>query len=489
MYLGIDVGTSAVKAVLVDGRQRHVAEASVPLATETPGPGLSEQRPEAWREAATLACRSLREGTREALGSVRAIGLSGQMHALVALGADDRPLRSAILWNDARAAAEAAEIAHGRPDLARIAGVRCMASFVAPKWRWMQRREPDLARRTRRLLAAKDWLRLWLTGEAATDPVDAAGAWLLDEAARTWSAPILEAVGLDRSLLPPVIEGDAAAGRLRADAAGELGLPPGIPVAAGTGDAAAGAIGLGQIGDGDAFVSLGTSGQLFVTTAAYRPAVETMVHAYAHGLPGRWFQMAALLNGASALAWWAGVCRATPQRLAAEAAAMGKPDADAPFFLPYLSGERTPHDDPHATGLFAGLRTRDTRADLTRAVMEGVAFCFADARSALEASGTAIGPVTITGGGARSRFWVELIADAIERPVLAPARSATGPAFGAARLARIAAGDGDAASVCRPPRLSATIDPDAAGASRVASRFAIWRRLYAERVIRSTAGR
>jgi xylulokinase len=305
-YLGIDLGTSAAKAVLVDDDQVVVGQATAPVSTDRPRELWSEQDPETWWVAVETAVGRLRRETPEPFAKVRSIGLSGQMHGAVLLGADDRPLRPAILWNDGRSYREADELARVS-GLAPIVGVLPMAGFTAPKLLWLSRHEPEIVRSLETVLLPKDYIRLKLTGERVTDMSDAAGTWWLDQAARDWSDAALAATGLERSRMPILVEGSAAAGSLRRDVAARWGLPGSVIVAGGAGDAAAGAVGLGAISDGAAFLSLGTSGQLFVTTGRYRPAPQDMIHAFCHALPGLWFQMAAILNGASCLAWAAGL--------------------------------------------------------------------------------------------------------------------------------------------------------------------------------------
>jgi xylulokinase len=472
MYIGIDIGTSNVKAVLVDAHQTILAEGSIPLATLRKKPEDAEQNPVDWIAATEDALLEVRSKAPVPYAATRAIGLSGQMHGLVALGTNKRPVRPCLLWNDPRAAAEARDIEQNFPALSSRTGVLCMASFIAPKWLWLQRHEPRTAAVTRQLLLPKDYVRLYLTGELNSDPVDGAGSWLLDEETRDWSPDVLEAVGLDRTRLPEIRESIDVAGRLRANVAERLGLSKSVEVVIGAGDAACGSIGLGQIEDGDAFISLGTSSQLFVTTGQYRPSVKTLVHAFAHGLPGRWFQMAAMLNGASTLAWWASICGADPSVLEREVAETHP--APGPTFLPYLAGERTPHNNPNASGTFHGLKPGTSRAQMTRAVMEGVAFTLADARKALEASGTTIETVGFTGGGAKSATWAQMIADAIERPVIRYADAAVGPAFGAARIARIGTSSETPTSIATKP---AIIDQFEAR-NNVSERLRQWRALY-----------
>ena len=459
-FLGLDIGTSAVKAVLVDGDQQLLAEAEVPLATSRPQPLWSEQDPEAWWTATRAALATLGSAARGAWGGVRGIGLSGQMHGAVVLGADDRPLRPAILWNDGRAQAECRVLAERVPGIGRIAGVPPTPGYTAPKLLWLQAHEPDLFARVARVLLPKDYVRLKLTGEYATDPVDAAGTLWLDEARRAWSPEIVAATGLREAQLPRVVEGSEPAGAVRPAAATALGLPAGIPVAAGAGDAAAGAIGIGAIEDGDAFVSLGTSAQYFVTTAAYRPYPERLIQAYCHGLPGRWYQCAALLNGASCLGWAAQLLGEPDiPALVARVEARWRGPARV-LFLPYLMGERTPHDDPHARGVLFGLAPDTDAVEVAQAVMEGVAFSLAEAQDCLSAAGSEVAALAAIGGGARSPFWMRLLATVLDRPVTLYAGAAKGPAFGAARLARLAVTGEAPEAVCGKPEIAQVLEPE-----------------------------
>jgi xylulokinase len=475
-YLGIDVGTSAVKAVLCDELQAVVAEATQAMEVSRPHDLWSEQHPETWWEATERAVADLRDRCGAAWQGLRGIGLSGQMHGAVLLGDTDEPLRPAILWNDGRSFREARELAADLT-LARIVGVLPMPGFTAPKLLWLRRHEPDVFAAVRTVLLPKDYIRLKLTGERATEMSDAAGTWWLDEAARDWSGRALAATGLDRARMGRLTEGSAESGRLRGEVAERWGVPAGIPVAGGAGDAAAGAIGLGAVEEGSAFLSLGTSGQLFVTTDAFRSAPETLVHAFCHAVPERWFQMAAMLNGASCLAWVAGLLGREIAPLLAEAEAARRP-SDL-LFLPYLTGERTPHNDPHARGVFFGLSPATTAADLVQAALEGVAFSFADAKGCLEAAGTVLGAAGVIGGGARSPYWTKLLASALDVRLIRYGGGDKGPAFGAARLGRLAATGEPVSAVCTPPPVLDETEPDPALAEAYRPRIAAFRRLYA----------
>ncbi len=401
------------------------------------------------------------------------------MHGAVLLDGADRVLRPAILWNDGRAHAECAVLEAAEPASRAITGNLAMPGFTAPKLLWVRNHEAEIAARTRRVLLPKDWLRLRMTGEAISDMSDAAGTLWLDVAARRWSPEMLAATGLDESYVPALAEGTAIAGRLRADVAADWGLPAGIPVAGGGGDNAAGATGIGCISSGQAFVSLGTSGVIFVADAGFLPDPDRAVHAFCHCLPGMWHRMSVILSAAASLAW---LVRATgvpdEATLLTELADAGVADDSRLIFLPYLAGERTPHNDARATGGFFGLTGSHSRADLTRAVLEGVAFALADGLDALEARGDPIASLVAIGGGARSGLWLRILASALGRPLRTVHGGEVGPALGAARLARVACGDGTVEEICVPPPIAAEFTPEPELSARLASRDALFRRLY-----------
>jgi xylulokinase len=476
-FLGIDIGTSAAKAVLVDERQSTLAEGSAPLAIDMPRPGWFEQDPATWWRATDAAVGAVRTAAPKAFAALEGIGLSGQMHGAVILDREDRPIRPAILWNDGRAVAECAGLEAEVPRLPEIAGIGAMPGVTAPKLCWLRRHEPQAFARMAHVLLAKDMVRLHLTGEHATDMADAAGTLLLDEAARDWSDPILAAAGVGRSQMPRLLEGTAVSGMLRPAVAAAWGLAHSVPVAAGAGDAAAGAIGLGAVAEGDGFLSLGTSAQIFRTRDRYAPKPATLIHAFAHGLPGRWFEMAALLNGAGWLDWAARLLGIDDV-----AAVLGRIESEfrgpSPvLFLPYLAGERTPLNDPDARGVFAGLDHAASRETLIQAVLEGVVFALMDGQLAF-GEGLGGAPLPVAGGGARSRFWIRLIASGLGRPLVRVAGADKGPAFGAARLARIAATGEAPEDVCRKPEAIETVGPGAALSAAYRERFEDFRRLY-----------
>jgi xylulokinase len=478
MYLGIDLGTSAVKAVLVDDQQQVIGQASSPLTVSRPQPQWSEQDPEDWWTASEAALAALRARHARELAAVRAIGLSGQMHGATLLDAGDRILRPAILWNDGRSGAECAELERRAPRSRAITGNLAMPGFTAPKLLWVAAHEPETFARVARVLLPKDYLRLRLTGEYASDMSDAAGTLWLDVARRAWSNEMLAATALAASAMPRLVEGCEASGTLRRDVAAAWGVRANTVVAGGAGDNAAGAIGVGVITAGDAFLSLGTSGVYFVAGDRFAPAPERGVHAFCHCLPATWHQMAVILSAASCLTWVASLTGAASE--AALLAEVERDDRDPHvLFLPYLSGERTPHNDPAATGVFLGLTHATTRSDLARAVLEGVAFAFADGQAVLQASGTRIERVSLIGGGARSRFWGRILAAALDRPLQYHAGAEHGPALGAARLARLSISGEDAAAVCTAPPVEAVVEPERELRDRYSERLSVYRAAYA----------
>ncbi len=476
-FLGIDIGTSAVKAILVDEDETVLAEAVSPVQTSYPEPGWAEQDPEDWWRACSSAVGELRWRNEAAMRTVRAIGLSGHMHAALMLDEEGRPVRPAILWSDGRAAAEVRLLERQVPDLAEIAGVGAMPGFTAPKLLWLQRNEPKVFARARSVLLTKDYIRFRLTGEIATDMSDAAGTLMLDEASRDWSSRVVSAVGVSSGALPALLEGPAWSGMVRGEVLDECGIDPPVPVAAGAGDVAAGAIGIGAINEGDAFISLGSATQVFVTRDRYRPRDDFAIHTFAHGLPGRWFEMAAMLNGTSCLDWLAGIAGAHVDKLVglAEAEFSGPSPV---MFLPYIAGERTPLNDPQARGAFAGLDEAHSLADMVQAVMEGVALSLAEAQEALGAD-LPSGPIPVIGGGTRSGLWLTVIASALDRPLLRVSGADVGPVLGAARLARMAATGGLADEVCVQPALIDIVDPLPELVDAFAERRETFRALYA----------
>jgi xylulokinase len=470
MYLGIDIGTSGVKAVIIaDGVV--VAQANASLVVSRPHELWSEQAPGDWWTATEAAVLALPADLRS---GIAAIGLAGQMHGATLLGADDRPLRPAILWNDGRSFAECAELEAAVPNLRQIAGNIAMPGFTAPKLAWVRKYEPDVFAQVQSVLLPKDYVRLRMTGEKASDLSDSAGTLWLDVAQRDWSDELLAAAGLTRDHMPRLLEGTKVSGTLRSEIAARWGMGR-IPVAAGAGDNAAGAAGVGVVADGDALLSLGTSGVIFVATDQFRPNPAGAVHAFCHCLPGMWHQMSVHLSAASCLDWAAGLMGLeVPALLAAAETATPGPE----LFLPYLSGERTPHNDPHVRGAFLGLSNESDAGRLALAVLEGVAFAHADGLAALEAAGTRVEALSVIGGGARSRFWGTILAATLGVRLDYLDGGEVGPALGAARLAQIAATGADPAAICVRPSVRESIEPDPAQAERLVRKLAKFRAAY-----------
>ncbi|MDD9908292.1 MAG: xylulokinase [Ahrensia sp.] len=476
MYLGIDIGTSAVKSLIMDENGNVVETASSPLQSSSPHAGWSEQHPDIWWKATLDCAANLRAENSQAWSAIRAIGLSGQMHGAVLLGRKKVPLRAAILWNDGRSDAECVKMAEALPQIGQIAGVPPMPGFTAPKLLWIARHEPQTHRRIAHILLPKDYVRLKMTGELATDMADAAGTMWLDQKNRTWSQEICGASATEPSWLPGLLEGTQVSGSLTADAAQQLGLSQSVLVAAGGGDAAAGAMGIGAVNHGDAFISLGTSGQFFIANDSYRPNPESAIHAYAHCVPDRWFQMAAMLNGASPMSWFASVSNGEIGALLTDAQ---RADTDrTPLFLPYLTGERTPHNDAKIRASFHGLEPSTDRGQMMCSVVDAIAYSFCDARDALAQAGTEITAPAAIGGGARSDFVLQNMADALAMAITRYADAETGPALGAARLAVLATGDASVAAVAKKPKTDVVFEPNDEQFGRHAERLARYREIY-----------
>ncbi|HSV19341.1 MAG TPA: xylulokinase [Casimicrobiaceae bacterium] len=476
MFLGIDLGTSSVKALMVDEQGAVTHEAAAPLEVARPHPQWCEQQPHDWWTATVVAVRALPAAARSA---VRGIGLAGQMHGAVLLDAHDAILRPAILWNDGRSAAACSIFEQRAPRSRAISGNLAMPGFTAPKLIWVADHEPATFARIARVLLPKDWLRLVLTGEHASEPSDAAGTLWLDLESRRWSTELVAASGLTLDAMPHLVASNAISGRLARDAAEALGLAAGTPVAGGGSDNACGAAGVGIADEGDALLSLGTSGVIFVADDVPRPDPANAIHAFCHCLDARWHRMAVMLACTSTLALAARITGLGDETaLVAEAERASPRRSQRLVMLPYLDGERTPHNDATACGVLFGLDSASTRADVARAALEGVAFALADGLGALEVSGPRIGALAVIGGGARSPVWGRIIAAALRRTLLYPRHGEYGPALGAARLARMAVDHVDAAVALTKPPLARTIEPHAALADELEGRRSVFRALY-----------
>ncbi|TCU35689.1 xylulokinase [Rhizobium azibense] len=476
MYLGLDLGTSGVKAMLIDGDQKIIGSANGSLDVSRPHSGWSQQEPSDWIRATEEAVAGLKANHPQELGAVRGVGLSGQMHGATLLDAGDRVLRPCILWNDTRSYLEAAAL-DADPKFRKLTGNIVFPGFTAPKLAWVAKHEPGIFAKVAKVLLPKDYLRLWLTGEHISEMSDSAGTSWLDTGKRKWSSELLAATGLDEKQMPALVEGTAQAGKLRGELAAKWGIAGDAVVAGGAGDNAASACGMGTVSDGAAFVSLGTSGVLFAANAAYLPKPDSAVHAFCHALPDTWHQMGVILSATDALNWHASVTGKSAADLTNELGETPKAPSGVTF-LPYLSGERTPHNDAVIRGAFIGLEHESSRVVLTQAVLEGVSFAIRDNLEALRSAGTDISRVTAIGGGSRSRYWLAAIATALDIPVDLPADGDFGAAFGAARLGLIAATGAEPVSVCTPPKTANTIEPVAALSGAYEDAYRRYRALY-----------
>lgn len=479
MFIGIDIGTSEVKALLLTPDQIVMGSCSVKLTVSRPQPGHSEQNPHDWWAAAQTALQSLRTQYPSEYATTKGIGLSGQMHGAVLLDARDQVLRPAILWNDVRSGQECIDLMTAMPGLPARAGSLAMPGFTAPKLLWVARHEKSLFARVAKVLLPKDYVRLMLTGEYISDMSDASGTLWLDVQKRAWSDEFLALTDLTQNHMPRLVEGSEPGGYLRAEIAQSLGLPAGIVVAGGAGDNAASAVGMGAVAPGRGFLSLGTSGVLFVVTPSYQPNPASATHAFCHALPQRWHQMSVMLSAASALQWVSELLSASDAGAVADrAGALSMRErATAPVFLPYLGGERTPHNDAHVRGSFHKLCFETDAARLGYAVIEGVTFGLKDGLAALIAAGSTLRCLSLVGGGARSAFWAQQLASALNVDIVTHGSSAVGGALGAARLAWSATG-ANLETVSPSPDVVATYRPDPTEQAMLATRYSQFRGLY-----------
>ncbi len=457
MYLGLDLGTSGLRGILVDDTGQVISDAEAIISTSTPKPGWSEQDPSDWIRACTEVVGKLRANNEPSFAKLRGIGLSGHMHGATLLDSAGQVLRPCILWNDTRSA-DAARVLDEMPQMRSISGNIVFPGFTAPKLEWVRLHEPDVFSKIEKVLLPKDFLRLWLSGDYVSDMSDSAGTSWLDVAQRQWSETALRLGHMRPEQMPRLVEGSAPGGELRAELKQDWGLSGTVVVAGGAGDNAAAACGIGSIQDGAGFVSLGTSGVLLVARDVYAPAPETAVHCFCHAIPETWIQMGVILSATNSMNWLSRNLGQPVEKLAAEL-----PDTlfgpSSITFLPYLSGERTPYNDSLIRAAFLGVDVASEPADLTQSVMEGVAFAMRDCMEALKSTGTAPARLTAVGGGARSRFWLETLATVLQVPLAVPKGSEFGAAMGAARLAICAANSAEPREVMTPPDIKENIEP------------------------------
>lgn len=476
MYLGLDLGTSGLRALLVNDDGRPFASASQSYNVQHLHPGWSEQDPAHWVAALDAVMQELRAAHPMEVAAVAGIGVSGHMHGAVLLDDAGQVIRPCILWNDTRSHAEAAEL-DATPHVRDLSGNIVFPGFTAPKLRWVETHEPDAFARIKKVLLPAGYMNFHLTGDAFADMSDSAGTSWLDTGGRVWSDALLDAGHMQSGQMPRLVEGSEVGGVLRANLAAAWGMRPDVAVVGGAGDNAAAACGVGAMREGAGFVSLGTSGVLLVARDGYAPLPASAVHTFCHAVPAQWYQMGVILAATDSLNWLARMTGATPETLSTE---LDKPISGPgrAAFLPYLSGERTPHNDSHIRGAFAGLDIGDDRSDLTQAVMEGVSFALRDCAEALRQTGARMDSLLAIGGGSASRFWVETIATLLNTPLDIPQAGDFGAALGAARLAMVGAGGGDPDQVMSRPPIAQTIEPVADLTAAYSDAYGAWRALY-----------
>ena len=461
MYIGIDLGTSGVKAILLSEQGDVLATQTEKLQVSRPYPLWSEQDPEQWWQATERAMKAL--GEQHSLRDVKALGIAGQMHGATLLDSQHRVLRPAILWNDGRCAEECAILEERVPASREITGNLMMPGFTAPKLLWVQRHEPEIFRQVAKVLLPKDYLRFRMTGDFASDMSDAAGTMWLDVAKRDWSEAMLDACQLTRDHMPALFEGSEITGALQPSVAERWNMPA-VPVVAGGGDNAAGAVGVGMVEAGQAMLSLGTSGVYFAVSDGYRSNPESAVHSFC---------------AASCLDWAAKLTGMADVPALITAAQQADDNAGAVWFLPYLSGERTPHNNPEAKGVFFGLTHQHGPAELARAVLEGVGYALADGMDVVHDSGLTPSSITLIGGGARSSYWRQMLSDISGLQLDYRTGGDVGPALGAARLAQIALNPDKPLHQLLPQLpLERQHRPDAKNHARYAERRDVFRKIY-----------
>ena len=482
-FLGIDVSTTSSKALLIDAAGALIATAVAPHTLQSPRPLWSEQDPAEWWQAVSIAIRAALSQAGVSRESVAAVGLTGQMHGLVLLDGSGVVLRPAILWNDQRTQAQCDEIHRriGRAKFIRITGNVALTGFTAPKLLWVQENEPEVYARARHVLLPKDYIRYRLTGEYAMDKADGAGTVLFDLKQRNWSAEILAALDIPPAWMPDTFEGPQFTGRISAEAEAATGLKAGTPVAAGGGDQAAQAVGVGAVETGVVALTVGTSGVVFATTPSALVEPEGRLHAFCHAVPGRWHFMGVMLSAAGSLQWYRdtlapGVAFDDLLREAEPVAA----GSEGLQFLPYLSGERTPYPDPLARAAWVGLTLRHTRGHLTRAVLEGVSFGLKDIFGLIQSAGLGeIRQVRASGGGTKGALWRQILASVLEAE-LVTVNTSEGAAFGAALLAGVGAGAWtDVPAACAATvRITGSTRPDPAQVDVYRKVYPLYRELY-----------
>lgn len=473
-YLGIDLGTSGIRALLIDEGGAPIGSAESHYSVSHPHSGWSEQEPSDWITALHIAVGALRARHPEFAG-VKGIGVAGHMHGATVLDAQGDVLRPCILWNDTRSHLEAARL-DAMPNVRELSGNIVFPGFTAPKLEWLRAHEPEVYAKIAKVLLPAAYLNYYLTGDYVADMSDSSGTSWLDVSARAWSEELLNAGHMRLDQMPRLVEGAQAAGQLRADLAREWGLGS-VVVAGGAGDNAAAACGIGAMNAGQGFVSLGTSGVILAARDGYAPAPQTAVHTFCHAVPNRWYQMSVMLSATDSLNWLSQITVQSPAQLTGALGEVLRVPADV-MFLPYLSGERTPHNDAAVRGGFVGLSTTSDVSTLTQAVLEGVSFGLRDGAEALLASGAQFDRLFAIGGGAQSRYWLTLLATVLGVPLILPKGAEFGAALGAARLGQVAAG-ANIAEVMTAPEAGDVVEPIAEFGPAFEAAYARFKTAYA----------
>lgn len=477
MYLGIDLGTSSVKLILIDETQNVVATSSSPLDVSRPQQLWSEQNPADWWTATQKAFLDIKQTHAKALKGLRAIGLSGQMHGATLLDKNNNILRPAILWNDGRSFSECNDIKKRVANVEQITGNLLFPGFTAPKLLWVKHNEPDTFKKINKVLLPKDYIRFCLTNTFATDLSDASGTSWLDVGQRRWSDDMLAATDLSQAHMPELFEGNAVTATISKEIATLWEIPADTVVVGGGGDNAASAISMNIINPGQAFLSLGTSGVYFTADNQYRPNPQDAIHTMCHCLPNRWHEMNVYLSAASCISWFAdNIAHKRIPLLLHEAEA--EHTKEAPLFLPHLSGERTPYNNPHAKAVFFGMTHSTQRGTLMQSVLEGVALLVAQGQQALEKVGVNVDEINVVGGGADSPYWGKILASALNRPLTYRLCADLGGAFGAAKLAWLGLNGGDPAHVLTLPPITQIIEPHPEWANNYAEKLERFKRVY-----------
>lgn len=462
MYLGIDLGTSSVKTILMNEDQSILASHSAPMEVNRPHDGWSEQNPAHWLAAMQLTLDALKASHSAELSAVRGIGLSGHMHGATLIDKNDEVIRPCMLWNDTRSQAQASRL--DTPQSRDISGNILFPGYTSPKVAWVADNEPENFAKIAKILLPKDYARLWLTGEHVAEMSDASGTGWFNVADRCWSDELLSASNLNQNHMPSLIEGTGISGHLRQTLATRYGMRSDVVVAGGAGDNAASACGMGTIAAGDAFLSLGTSGVLFAANASYQPNAQSAVHAFCHALPDTWHQMGVTLAATDSLNWLAKVTRSSAASLSTPLDALVAEPTDV-IFLPYLGGERTPINSAAARGVFLGLNHNTDTQEMTKAVLQGVAFAIKGCQLALHSAGTDLTRATAIGGGSKSDYWLRVLSNTLNIPLDVSEDGDYGASLGAARLGMIAAEKAAPLSVCTPPAIHHSVEPDGSTAA------------------------